>query len=202
MRGCFHLNGMRARARTGAVCCALLAALTACGFHPLYGNPSIGGGAGPQLNDISLGLVRPAPNNNAFVGENNAGEQQRTAQLLENDLLDRLSPTGKPLRPRYRLDIQLTESLGAIVVSAQNETTRDSLIMTASYTLVDAQTGKAIHLNSARAIASFDVLRADFGNVVAERDARERLARQLSEQIRAELGSWFLRPAVSGASGS
>ncbi|HUN49936.1 MAG TPA: LPS assembly lipoprotein LptE, partial [Candidatus Sulfotelmatobacter sp.] len=134
--------------------------------------------------------------------QNNAGEQQRTAQLLENDLLDQLTPLGKPLRPRYRLDIQLGESLQAIVVSAQNETTRDSLVIIASYTLVDARTGKAIHINSARAIASFDVLRADFGNVAAERDARERLARQLSDEIRAELASWFLRPAVAGATGS
>jgi LPS-assembly lipoprotein len=185
-----------------AACCVLLAALTACGFRPLYGTPGSGDGATPQLESISLGRVQAAPNSNAFVGQNNAGEQQRTAQLLENDLLDRFSPTGKPLQPRYRLDIQLAESLEAIVVSAQNETTRDSLVMTANYTLVDARTGKAVHLSSTRAIASFDVLRADFGNVAAERDARERLARQLSEQIRAELGSWFLRPAVAGTSGS
>ena len=181
---------------------ALLLALAACGFHPLYGRQENGPGVQPQLEQVTLGRVEAAPNSNAFVGQNNAGEQQRTAQLLENDLLDQLTPLGKPLRPRYRLDIQLGESLQAIVVSAQNETTRDSLVIIASYTLVDARTGKAIHINSARAIASFDVLRADFGNVAAERDARERLARQLSDEIRAELASWFLRPAVAGATGS
>ena len=184
------------------VVAALLLALTACGFHPLYGRQENSPGVQPQLQDITLGRVLAAPNSNAFVGQNNAGEQQRTAQLLENDLLDQLTPLGKPLRPRYRLDIQLGESLQAIVVSAQNETTRDSLIIIANYTLVEARTGKAIHINSARAIASFDVLRADFGNVAAEHDARERLARQLSDEIRAELASWFLRPAVAGATGS
>jgi LPS-assembly lipoprotein len=181
---------------------ALLLSLAACGFQPLYGHHGDSSGAVQPLEDIALGLVRAAPNSNAFVGQNNAGEQQRTAQLLENDLLDQLSPLGKPLHPLYRLNIQLGESLQGIVVSSSNDTTRDSLVMIANFSLINAQTGKEVHRSSVRAIASFDVLRADFGNVAAERDARERLARQLSDEIHAELASWFLRPAVSGVSGS
>ena len=38
-----------------AACCVLLAALTACGFRPLYGTPGSGDGATPQLESISLG---------------------------------------------------------------------------------------------------------------------------------------------------
>jgi hypothetical protein len=59
--------------------------------------------------------------------------------------------------------------------------------------LFDAGSNAPVHVATTRAVASFNLLRADFGNVIAERDARARLAREVAELIRIELAAWFAR---------
>ena len=184
---------MRWSSRTLAA--ALL--LAGCSFHPLYGTTDAGG-TSPALESIHIGKVTPAPEDLTAVGRLSSNVP-RTAQMLRNDLFDRLTPRGDVAHPRYILDVILSEGRQDIVIDVQNDVTRSSLITIATYSLYEARTRSLLHTNSVRALASFDVLRATFGNVAAERDARERLARTLAESIRIELASWFSRPVVSGS---
>ncbi|HYM32761.1 MAG TPA: LPS assembly lipoprotein LptE [Candidatus Cybelea sp.] len=164
--------------RAFALACILL--LGACGFRPLYGTSQYGAGTSPELESINVGTVlsRASP---------------RTAQLLRNDLLDRLTPDGPPRNLRYTLSAAMVEAFQDVVVNQQSEVTRRELLLQVSYQLYDARNNQLVHQGTARAASSYDVLRADFGNVAAERDVRQRLARELAEQMRGELATWFAR---------
>lgn len=164
---------------------AVLAALVlaGCGFHPLYGTvPESSGGV--ALRQIAVGSVGDAA-------------QPRTAQLLRNDLLDRLNPDGKPVGARYGLNVSLIENLSQLAITQTGQVTRNNLTLTATYTLTDLKTGAALHSATLHAETSYSILRVDYGNVVAARSARARLAQELSDQITSEIGAWLMRPGAA-----
>ncbi len=45
--------------------------------------------------------------------------------------------------------------------------------------------------NSLSSLVSYNLVRADYANLVSERDARARAARDLAEQLRIRLGNYF-----------
>ena len=172
-----------AQARRAVAASLLLIGLAGCGFHPLYATDPAFGGAGQALDQIVVGAVLEKA-------------QPRTAQLVHNALLDQINPDGKPLRPVYSLHVELTEILSEMAVTQSDQVTRNSLMITAAYTLSDIKTGLVLHGATMRATTSFSVMRLDYGNVVAERTARQWLAQELAEKIHAELGAWLMRPGA------
>jgi len=164
----------------GAALAVLMFVVAGCGFHPLYSQDDSGGGTTPQLAKVS-------------VGEPVAPLARRTAQLVRNNLQDRLTPGGLPDHPLYLLQLTLDESEQALALTRAEEATRIDLILNASYKLIDLRSNKVLHSRNLRTISSFSRLRADFGNVSAENDARARAARELAEEIRIELASWLGR---------
>ena len=167
--------------KTAAVAAVLVSLLLAgCGFRPLYGQDDSGGGTTPQLSRIS-------------VSEPTAPLARHTAQLVRINLQDRLTPGGLPDRPLYRLQMTLDEAEQQLALTKAEEATRIDLIVSVSYTLIDLRSNTVVHTNNLRSISSFSRLRADFGNVSAENDARARAARELAEEIRIELASWLGR---------
>ncbi len=171
------------RAVTLVLILGLAAGLAGCGLQPLYGKGSSDtASVAPELAQIQIAKI------------DSGG--QRTAYLVRNNLLDRLNPRGEPDRPRYRLEIKLLEFPESLAITSSDEATRTNLVMAAQYKLVDLASNRPIHASEVRSITSFNRLRADFGNIAAEQDATQRAARELSESIRAELATWFSRPAV------
>jgi len=164
---------------------ALLSLLAACELRPLYGKNDIAGGtaAVDNLQAIKIGTI----------GGNSS---YRTEYLLRNSLLDRINPKGEPSRPNYRLEIVLSEFREQIAITTTDEATRTNLIIAARYRLYDAASNAPVHASEVRSITAYNLLRADFGNVAAEGDARQRIARELAEHIRVELATWFTRPAA------
>lgn len=170
------MNDCSPRRLRFAALALLMLLFSACGFRPLYGGAEDPAAAGPQLQGI---VVSPIAD--------------RVGQQLRNALLDRLTPAGKPAEPLYRLDVTLTEFTEFLAITRADEATRTRLIITATYVLHDWTSNAVVHSSQARAVSAYNVLRADFGNVIAERDARTRLAQQLAEHIRTELAAWFDR---------
>ena len=164
---------------------ALLAICAACDFKPLYGksDTSTSRAAAENLQAIKIGPI-------------SGDSSYRTEYLLRNNLLDRLNPRGEPSRPNYRLEIVLSEFKEALAITTVDEATRTNLVIAARYRLFDTTTNTAVHASEVRGITAFNLLRADFGNVSAEADARQRVARELAENIRIELATWFTRPAA------
>jgi LPS-assembly lipoprotein len=176
----------RGTAPAGAVKVAALLAtlvLSACGFRPLYG-------AGPdqpqsyvvrELGAIQVGLG-----------------PDRVDQVVYGNLLDRLTPYGVPQEPRYRLALQLNESKQGVALERDATVSRFNLALEVGFTLQDAVTGESLFSGGVRAVAAYNVLRSEFANVIAERDARDRAARDIADEIKTRLSVYF-RGLAAGA---
>lgn len=163
-----------------AVALALLLGLSACGFRPLYGEQDRGGaGTAPQLQEI---LVNPIAD--------------RLGQILRNDLVDRLSPTGAPDRPRYRLSVAIAAGEEGLAITKDESITRFNLRISATYVLYDAQSNAEVTRGISRTIAAYNVVQSQFATLAAEKDAENRAARELSEDIRTRLAVFFTREAA------
>lgn len=156
------------------------AALAGCGFEPLYAPNRGGGGPGAEL---AATYVAPIPD--------------RIGQQVRNLLLDGLSPAGIPGEPDYRLEIALRSRKEGLAIRQDEAVTRFNLILQASFTLIDQQLAKPVFRGETRSIASYNVVNSPFATLIAEQDAEARAARQVSEEIRNQLGVFFSRKTRS-----
>ncbi|MSP50087.1 MAG: hypothetical protein EXQ95_12275 [Alphaproteobacteria bacterium] len=158
---------------------ALLLLLAGCGFEPLYGErPGVPGQAVQAMAETRIALIPDRP-----------------GQELRNYLLDRLTPRGAPSRPRYELQVGLTERRDNLGVSRDDTATYARLTLTATFTLREITSGQAVYSGQSRWTNGFTVVASHFANLASEADARGRALREIGEDIRQKLGLHFSKPA-------
>ncbi len=161
--------------RAAALALALPAGLAGCGFEPLYGRQ----------------------NGNATVDEFNriliAQAEDRTTQLVRNHLLDMLTPRGAPEQPAYRLELHVRENISSVLVTRADEVTRNNMALSLEYRLHEYRSGRLLAQGNVNSLVSYNLVRADYANLVSERDARARAARDSAERLRIILGNFFSR---------
>lgn len=141
--------------------------LTAC--QPLYSSPD-GGivGSNSALSSISVANV-----------------DTRSAQQVRNHLIFLLSGGISPIDSAYELRIRVSSS-ATTSASRLDSTgkTAGNVVTTVSYDLYD-NTKKSINFSGSRsASASYDQTSQSFANERAKRDAENRSAKAVAEQIR------------------
>ena len=148
--------------------------LTGCGFTPIYGS------AGESNIGAKLATVEVAP------------IRDRIGQRLRNLLLDRINPGGKPSDPNYQLKVQLYENKQELAVKKSEFSTRANLRFLAKFQLrgINEQKGQ-LFSGDVRIITSYNILNSDFGTLAAERDARRRAVRELSDDITNRIASYL-----------
>ena len=147
-------------------------ALSGCGFSPQYGslNPNQ---ASSGANLIAAIQVAPIPD--------------RIGQIMQNALIDRLTPRGVPDAPDYELRLALEEEREGFGVEPDREVTRERLRLTARYFLIDLATGEAVVADQARTLVSYDIVQSDFATLVTREDNLAEAAETLVEDIVARL---------------
>lgn len=159
-----------AGAATGAL-------LSGCGFRPLYARSDESGYS--TVDELRAIRITPL--------------RDRTGQQLHNLLRDRLNPLGQPVDPAYQLDVQVTETVRELALRSDETATRADLDIVASYSLSQADESEVLFEGRSHAVNSFNILRSQFATQTSEKDARERSLRELSDDIRAQLGIFFAR---------
>ena len=154
---------------------AVAGSLGGCGFSPVYAR---GGNAGME-NRLAQIEIEPIAD--------------RVGQILRNQLLDEVTPRGQPSNPRYRLQVNLHESIRVLSVQKNEIATRANLNLSADFKLSETSSKKLLFSNSVQAISSYNIATADYGNVAAENNARVKAVRTLSGDIKNRLISYFLR---------
>ena len=154
----------------------LAASLGACGFHPLYATGSSGANEG-MTQYYQQVLVEPIPG--------------RQGVHLRNQLMDNFTPGGTPSNAAYRLSIRLEEQKEGLAIQQDTRITRYNYNLTAKYELKDAVSGQILDKGISRSIAPYNVVDSQFATLSAERDAQERAAREVGEDIRTRLGLYF-----------
>ncbi|MBI2256144.1 MAG: hypothetical protein HYU58_16090 [Proteobacteria bacterium] len=171
--------------------------LSACGWKPLYGQASAGpsGNATVDANLASIGIKEPFWERDAapfgeFSDAGRAKYDARTAQILHNALRDGLNPYGQPSSPAYTLGIKLSEAINRTLTADEGDARREDLVLKASFLLSDLK-GAELLKERAHSTLSYTVLQDPYTDLEARNDARDRAARQLAEQIKLRISSYF-----------
>lgn len=160
--------------KKAALLAAAALALGSCGLRPVYG----GGSSGPVARLLSSVAVAPI--------------EGRVGWLVYNDLKERLAP-GAAAEARYRLDVELDDTIVGLGIRGDRAITRERRTLRARYRLTDAATGETVLDATAGAEAGIDVVSSDYATLAAEQTAAERLSEQVADQIVARLGLFAAR---------
>ncbi len=145
--------------------------LTGCGFHPLYQAPCEGADIAYPIKICTI--------------------EDRQGQILRNYLVDLLTPAGAPLKPKYILEIKVTDVIIDTGIKKDELTSRKKATLTAALTLKDA-CHKVVYTHSVSAINSFTVLTENYySDVVAAEYGRKEALRLLSEKIKLTLTAYM-----------
>ena len=151
----------------------VLAALGACGFQPLYGGTK-NSAINQQLAHIQISTI-----------------QDRIGQKLHNLLLDKLNFGGRPQKPLYNLNVRLTFSTEEIGLKFTEEATRARLTLRVNYFLTDNDSGEVLAEGRVRSVNNYNISESEFARLAAEEDAKERAAREVSDEIKIRLSLYF-----------
>ncbi|NNG05688.1 MAG: hypothetical protein HKM95_16520 [Inquilinus sp.] len=151
-------------------------ALAACGFRPLYADGGQDTAASAELARIEVAVI-----------------PDRSGQILRADLIDGLSPRGRPARPLYRLEVTLRERQEELGIDKTDTAVRANLFITANFSLLPADGGEPLLDRRVGLITSYNILLDEFATLTAENDARERALRQIGSDIRTQLALYFSR---------
>jgi len=164
-----------------------LGALTAGCFQPLYGDHSIGadGDVRGKLASVDVPAIN-TPNGTALA---------RISVHLRNQLIYGLTGGGQAVNPAYRLVIRLSASQRQVIVDVSSG--RAEVVnygLTASYQMVDVVTGKMVVNSTANARVSYNVPGQEqrYAGARGLRDAENRAANELAQNIQTRLASYFV----------
>jgi len=138
--------------------------LAACGFTPVY---APGGTASALRGKVEV-----------------AAPETVDSYLLVQNLEDRL---GRPSQPDYKLALALAIREQGQAVTAENETTRYSLVGRVDYKLIDITSDEVISEGSVDNFTGYSATGSTLETLASERDARERLMIILADQLTTQL---------------
>jgi len=170
------------RAAAAVAVALMLAAASGCTVRPLLATEPGAAGQGMAAN---LSTVSVDPVNTRF------------AQEVRNELIFLLQGgAAQPASPRYTLDLSVTRSVISAVdvqIAEENEPTAGTVMLRATYRLIDASTGKVLAQGRRQVTSAFDRPLQEFAVLRAQRDAENRAARELAELIRLAVAQDMVR---------
>jgi LPS-assembly lipoprotein len=153
------------------------AALSGCGFHPLYG------GAGQVKADAALAAVHVEP------------IPDRIGQLIANSLRDSFNPTGVSVDSLYSLRVLVYASHSDLAIRLDGTASRELYVAGASF-LLTAKAGGKTFSGSARSNNSYDIGENEYSVVVANDDAQTRAAQDIAQQIGQQVSLYMHQQAT------
>lgn len=161
------------------VCLLFLLSLAACGFSPMYGAKTGGGGvdATAGLDRVDIAVIPDA-----------------TGVYLRNILIDNFYRGGYPASPAYTLTVtRIHETENNLDVTRDSESTRKQIKLRTKMILSDKATGKPLLNRDLVTVTSYNVLGSQFTTRVSEADAREAALADLARQIENQIVLYFRR---------
>jgi LPS-assembly lipoprotein len=157
------------------------ATLGACNFRPLY-----------------LAQAPDAPVRTELAAIEIRGPDGSLGYLVRNALLDELNPASADVPPRYVLDLSLQRRARKLGIQLDNTITRYNLVLTASFRLRDKERNDVVYASRVRRVASYNVSREPYADLIASQEAERRAAQEIATQIRTLLAVRLARtPALT-----
>ena len=178
------LVNTRIAARLLAV--AALAALTAGCFQPMYAEHSDGT---PALREKLLGVELPP------IDKPNASREARIGVEVRNVLAFKLYGNATGMPPTHRLVLRFTSNRSSLMIDqATGLPTSENYGIDAQYNLIDLATNKSVMTGTTFSRVSYDIPGSiqRFARARAFRDAEDRAAQEIAENIQTRLASFFV----------
>jgi LPS-assembly lipoprotein len=163
---------------------AALAALTAGCFQPMYAERSDGA---PGLREKLAGVEVPP------LAYPSASPQARVGVAIRNALMFKMYGSATGLPPTYRLMLRFNPSRTSLIVDPNTALpTSENYGIDATYGLIEIATGKQVLIGNTFARVTYDIPGFQrFARARAYRDAEDRAAAEIAENINTRLASFF-----------
>ena len=165
---------------------AALAALTAGCFQPMYAEHTDGT---PGLREKLMGVEIPT------VDKPNASRDARIGVEIRNALAFKLYGDATGLPPTHRLVLRFTTTRSSLMVDPNTALpTSENYGIDAQYNLIEIATNRSVMTGSTFSRVSYDIPGSiqRFARSRAYRDAEDRAAREIAENIQTRLASFFV----------
>ncbi|OAF09085.1 LPS assembly lipoprotein LptE [Bradyrhizobium neotropicale] len=174
---------IRIAARLLAV--AALAALTAGCFRPMYAEHTDGT---PDLREKLMGVELPP------IDKPNASREARVGVEVRNALAFKLYGTATGMPPTHRLVIRFTSSRSSLIIDPNTGLpSSENYGIDAQYNLIEIVTNKSVMTGTTFSRVSYDMPGSyqRFSRTRAYRDAEDRAAQEIADNISTRLASFF-----------
>ena len=178
------LASIRIAARLLAV--AALAAVTAGCFQPMYAEHSDGT---PALREKLMGIELPP------IEKPNASRDARLGVEIRNALAIKLYGNATGMPPTHRLVIRFTTTRSSLMVDpATALPSSENYGIDAQYNLIEIASNKSVMTGTTFSRVSYDIpgQLQRFARTRAFRDAEDRAAQEIAENIQTRLASFFV----------
>src|SRR6059058_2180684 len=178
------LASIRTAARLVMV--AALAALTAACFQPMYAERADGT---PGLREKLMGVELPP------IDKPNASRDARIGVEIRNALAFKLYGNATGMPPTHRLVLRFNTSRSSLMLDpATALPSSENYGIDAQYNLIDLATNKSVMTGSTFSRVSYDMPGSyqRFARSRAFRDAEDRAAQEIAENIQTRLASFFV----------
>ena len=163
-----------------------LAALTAGCFQPMYAEHTDGS---PALREKLMGVEVPP------VDKPNASRDARLGVEIRNALAFKLYGNATGMAPTHRLEIRFSSSRSSLMIDpATALPSSENYGIDAQYNLIDIASNKSVMTGTTFSRVSYDIpgQQQRFARTRAFRDAEDRAAQEIAENIQTRLASFFV----------
>jgi len=165
---------------------AALAALTAGCFQPMYAERSDGT---PGLREKLMGVEVPP------VDKPNASREARIQVEVRNALAFKLYGNATGMPPTHRLVLRFSSSRSSLMVStATGLPTSENVGIDAQFNLIEIASNRSVMTGTTFSRVSYDMPGSyqRFARARAFREAEDRAAQEIAENIQTRLASFFV----------
>jgi LPS-assembly lipoprotein len=165
---------------------AALAALTAGCFQPMYAERSDGT---PGLREKLMGVEVPP------VDKPNASRDARIQVEVRNALAFKLYGNATGMPPTHRLVLRFTSSRSSLMIDINTGLpSSENVGIDAQYNLIEIASNKSVMTGTTFSRVSYDMPGSyqRFARSRAFRDAEDRAAQEIAENIQTRLASFFV----------
>ena len=118
----------------------------------------------------------------------------RVAQQVRNRLLFKLNGGQMVPGGRYKIKMLVVSTTRSLAIQSDSlSTTAAQVAVTVDYQLIDKTTNQSVSGGKRRAVASYDKTPQSFANERAERDAQNRAALEVAEQLKTAIAQYLAR---------
>jgi|SRR6516164_8206588 LPS-assembly lipoprotein len=167
------------------VAVVVLGALTAGCFHPMYAEHADGT---PDLREKLMGVEIPP------VDKPNGSREARIGVEIRNALAFKLYGNATGLPPTYRLVLRFATTRSSLMIDPNTALpTSENYGIDAQFNLVDIATNKSVMTGTTFSRVTYDMPGSyqRFSRSRAYRDAEDRAAQEIAENIGTRLASFF-----------